>query len=147
MALHALSLPRPREAFEPLRTSMSKHLRTSSISRKTAGKALKKIPKVVYVDRQDTSRRLVDEDHEELVEYLRKMDKKGRVEFVHGKFGNLGLKDQVLSVLDADVRSSILLSSFLLYYSWVQHCKGDGKGGYLHAWESEGLGGRKRNCG
>ena len=104
MALHALSLPRPREAFEPLRASMAKHLKTSSTSRKTAGKALKKIPKVVYVDRQDTSRRLVDDDHEELVEYLRKMEKKGKVEFVHGKFGSLGLKDQVMSVLDADVR-------------------------------------------
>jgi hypothetical protein len=106
MALHALSLPRPREAFEPLRTSMSKYLKTSSISRKTAGKALKKIPKVVYVDRQDTSRRLKEDDHEELVEYLRKMEKKGKVEFVHGKFGSLGLRDQVKSVLDADVRYS-----------------------------------------
>lgn len=111
MALHALSLPRPREAFEPLRASMAKHLKTSSTSRKIEGKALKKIPKVVYVDRQDTSRRLKDDDHEELVEYLRKMEKKGRVEFVHGKFGSLGLRDQVMSVLDADVRCAFSLNS------------------------------------
>jgi hypothetical protein len=104
MALHALSLPRPREAFEPLRSSMSKFLKVSTGSRKIEGKALKKIPKIVYVDRQDTSRRLVDDDHEELVEYLKKMEKKGKIEFVHGKFGSLGLRDQVKSVLDADVR-------------------------------------------
>jgi hypothetical protein len=113
MALHALSLPRPREAFEPFRSSMSKFLKTSSTSRKNAGKALKKIPKIVYVDRQDTSRRLKDEDHEELVEYLRKMEKKGKVEFVHGKFGSLGLRDQVKSVLDADVRYPLISSSSL----------------------------------
>jgi hypothetical protein len=109
MALHALSLPRPREAFEPLRSSMSNFLKVSTASRKYAGKALKKIPKVVYVDRQDTSRRLRDDDHEELVEYLRKMEKKGKVEFVHGKFGSLGLRDQVKSVLDADVRAQLFL--------------------------------------
>ena len=113
MALHALSLPRPREAFEPLRASMSKYLKVSTASRKNAGKALKKIPKVVYVDRQDTSRRFKDDDHEELVEYLRKLEKKGKVEFVHGKFGSLGLKDQVKSVLDADVRYFSLVIQFI----------------------------------
>jgi hypothetical protein len=46
-------------------------LKTPTQSRKIAGKALKKIPKVVYIDRQDTSRKLVPKDHEELVGYLR----------------------------------------------------------------------------
>jgi hypothetical protein len=121
MALHALSLPRPREAFEPLRASMSKFLKVSTASRKIEGKALKKIPKVVYVDRQDTSRRLKDEDHEELVEYLKKMEKKGKVEFVHGKFGSLGLRDQVKSVLDADVRYSSSCHTFSCITPWFQY--------------------------
>jgi len=113
MALHALSLPRPREAFEPLRNSMSYFLNSPSPSREIAGKALKRIPKVVYIDRQDTSRHLVEKDHEALVGYLRGMEKKGKVEFVHGKFGSLGLKDQVLSVLDADVGFSRSLQLFI----------------------------------
>jgi len=133
MALHALSLPRPREAFEPLRSSMSKFLKTSSTSRKIEGKALKKIPKVVYVDRQDTSRRLVDDDHEDLVEYLRKMEKKGKVEFVHGRFGSLGLRDQVMSVLDADVRCFSSLNSFIS----IKYLPAEKMHGHNGEWEKE----------
>lgn len=117
MALHALSLPRPREAFEPLRTSMSKYLHSPTQSRKIAGKALKKIPKVVYIDRQDTSRRLVGGDHEALLKYLKGLEKGGKIKVFHGEFGKLGLKDQVESVLDADVRLLRILLLSLLHVS------------------------------
>jgi hypothetical protein len=104
MALHALSLSRLHSAFEPLRQSMSEHLHSPIKIRKTLGKALGKIPKIVYIDRQDTSRHLVPGDHEALVGYLRGMDGRGEVEFVHGRFGGMGLREQIESVLDADVR-------------------------------------------
>lgn len=127
MALHALSLPRPHSAFEPLRISMSKHLGSPIKSRKKLGKAIGKIPKIVYIDRQDTSRHLVNEDHEALVDTLRGMGKRGEVVFVHGRFGEMGLREQIETVLDADVRALLFFlfrvpCPFFSFYFYFCFC-------------------------
>jgi hypothetical protein len=109
MALHAFTLPRPHSVFEPLRKSMASHLHKSTPSRKEPGKALSKIPKIVYIDRQDTSRHLIQDDHDELLEFLRGMEREKRISFVHGEFGKMGLRQQVESVLDADVRYLVFI--------------------------------------
>jgi hypothetical protein len=109
MALHALSLQRPHSAFEPLRQSMSKYLHSPITSREVLGKAIGRIPKIVYIDRQDTSRHLVPGDQKALVGFMRGMESRGEVEFVHGRFGGMGLREQIESVLDADVRPLFFL--------------------------------------
>lgn len=109
MAIHALSLPHSLTAFEPLRHSMAKHLGhrfSSAPTRISPDKSVAGVPKVVYIDRQDTSRHIVPEDDEALVGFLRGMERDGRIRFLHGKFGEMSLEDQVKSVMDADVSSS-----------------------------------------
>jgi hypothetical protein len=86
---------------------MSNYLHSPITSREVLGKAIGRIPKIVYIDRQDTSRHLVPGGHEALVGYLRGMSRRGEVEFVHG------LREQIESVLDADVRPF----SFLFFSS------------------------------
>jgi hypothetical protein len=93
MALQALTLPRPKETFEPLRKSMSTYLHLPLVHRKVSGKSLFRIPKVVYIDRQDKSRHLVPEDHEALVHLLEGMERDRRIEFVHGRFGIMELEE------------------------------------------------------
>jgi hypothetical protein len=106
MAIHALSLPHSPNAFEPLRHSMAKHLGhrfSSAPIRSRPGKSLGSVPKVVYIDRQDTSRHIVREDHEGLLRVLGKMKGDGEIEFLHGEFGKMKHGEQVGSIMDADV--------------------------------------------
>lgn len=106
MAIHALSLSRSVNAFEPLRHSMAKHQGhrfSSAPTRSQPGKSLNQVPKVVYIDRQDTSRHLVPGDHERLLRVLEGMRGDGEIELLHGEFGKMELGEQVRAVMDADV--------------------------------------------
>jgi hypothetical protein len=79
------------------------HRFSSATTRPTPGKSLNKVPKVVYIDRQDTSRHLVPWDHEGLLSVLEGMRGDGEIEFLHGEFGKMELGEQVKAVMDADV--------------------------------------------
>lgn len=60
--------------------------------------------KIVYVDRQDTSRRLTDEGQENLLELLRALESEIEgVRMEHGLFGKIGVEQQIEAVSDADV--------------------------------------------
>lgn len=61
-------------------------------------------PKVVYVDRQTTDRRLHTADHEALVELLRDMERRGRIQFLHATLEEMTGVEQIKTVSDASVR-------------------------------------------
>lgn len=109
MAISALRLPRSATYFEPMRQAVARFLGQAAPDRPTFGKAVGTVPKVVYVDRQDNSRRLDDAAHAELLGLLRDMDARREIEFVHGVFGKKGLEveDQMRVMFDADVSSTL----------------------------------------
>lgn len=104
MAAHALTLGQS-SAFEPLRTGMAEHLKIHPRpTRSIFGESVGRLPKVVYVDRQDTSRHLVPDAHEYLMDLFEKMRDEGQVVFTHGLFGGgMTVEEQIESVIDADV--------------------------------------------
>lgn len=108
MAAHALTLGSPT-AFEPLRHQMAQHLKIyPTPTRSLIGKSVGKVPKVLYVDRQDTSRRLDPEAHQHLMELFEGMRDEGKVVFTHGVFGEgMTVEEQIQSVIAADVSPSI----------------------------------------
>lgn len=110
MAASALTMEgRSERAFQPLRRSMIQYLHPGSLlswSAKEEKDRSGSVPKVIYVDRQDTSRHLSSTGHRAILETLTNLHRAGRVDFQHGQFGRgemKEVKEQVLTVLDADV--------------------------------------------
>lgn len=104
MALGAFNLPHRPAFFEPVRQKLlsSLHLQ-SSLGRYQESKRSGEV-KIVYVDRQDTSRRLTDEGQENLLELLRALESEIEgVRMEHGLFGKIGVEQQIEAVSDADV--------------------------------------------
>jgi len=63
-----------------------------------------KKPVVIYLERQDSGRRLVAEDHAQLVEDLQKLDDEGLVEFQLVSFtSKIPFQDQVATISRADI--------------------------------------------
>ena len=95
MAVPILDRPLRPHFFAPARQRMLNHLgHTGTIA---------SIPKIVYIDRQSTDRRLVASDHENLLELLHKLDETGAVETSHVLLEKLSPKQQVLAVADLTV--------------------------------------------
>lgn len=112
MAVLALALPHPPTFFEPLRQRMAGYLDRLAPNRRQLGKAVASVPKVVYVNRQDNSRRLEAQAHADLLSLFKVMEARGQITFVHGIFGRrgYGVRDQMRVMLDADVRSFLRIS-------------------------------------
>lgn len=64
--------------MKPLRDNLKRFLvhQGCHFERKTAG-----VPVVTYIDRQRTTRRLVDEDHQALVHEMHTLQEQGKIEF------------------------------------------------------------------
>ena len=114
MALAALttdiSTVDPYHFWAEPRRNMIKHLGAKTqIFRPAQGKALKQdVIKIVYVNRQGTSRRLPDADHDYLVEHLKELEMRTRrnskkVVAQVLKFEDISVEEQIKAVLDADV--------------------------------------------
>jgi hypothetical protein len=109
MALQVFTQPHPTDFFDPVR---AKFLSSLSIPLKIRepkthiyrirSKSITPL-KVMYVDRQSTSRRLTDESHSSVVKILNRLKDEGKISWVHGKFNEMLIKEQVASTAAADV--------------------------------------------
>ena len=62
-----------------------------------------KCPKIVYIDRQSSSRRFSDETESALIGLFEDMEKEGYGKFEHVDLEKLGVVDQIGAVSDATV--------------------------------------------
>jgi hypothetical protein len=101
MALAVLTQPHPSNFFEPVR---SRFLTNLGIPVKTRDRtAMPRPAHVVYVDRQATNRRLTEDSHLAVVAVLDRLEAEGSITWVHGKFGEMPVHDQVEVTAAADV--------------------------------------------
>lgn len=99
MALAIVEADPPAGFFDPARNTL---LRNYHIGPPSKGE-----PSVVYIDRQDTSRRLPSETHEALLEILHQAEKDGRVRFRRVVLDDLTKHEQIEAVAYADVRRTL----------------------------------------
>ncbi|WVQ64977.1 uncharacterized protein L199_003147 [Kwoniella botswanensis] len=71
--------------------------------RAKVGKALDVIPKIVYLDRQETNRKLSDGDHTGLLGVLRNLEKDGKAEVGVPHLSEMGFRNQVKAIKSADI--------------------------------------------
>ncbi len=71
-------------------------------------------PVVTYVDRQGTSRRLIEESHNGLVEALKELEREGLCEVQIARMEKLGLREQIRLAARSAVSGSFF--SFERYY-------------------------------
>ncbi|KAK4688429.1 P-type Ca2+ transporter type 2C, partial [Tremellales sp. Uapishka_1] len=99
MALEAFSLPHLHDFFSGVRHALLHSFSTPFQTRLLPMTTLRRIPKVVYVDRQSSDRALAQADHEALVEVLNELN----VDFIHAKMEAMSFESQVEAVSDADI--------------------------------------------
>ena len=63
----------------------------------------KAVPEVLYIDRQNTERRLPNATHDALLEMMQEMSRGGRFEFKHVELEDLTPREQIEVVAYADV--------------------------------------------
>ncbi|OCF56474.1 hypothetical protein L486_05323 [Kwoniella mangroviensis CBS 10435] len=94
----------PPPFFAPYRQNLLQNLHLSvSTARGRVGKALNDVPKIVYFDRQETSRKLSDEDNDGILGVLRDLEKDGKAHVGVPHLSEMGFKNQVKAVKDADI--------------------------------------------
>ncbi|WVQ64967.1 uncharacterized protein L199_003137 [Kwoniella botswanensis] len=104
MAASIFSRPHPPFFFTPIREAFLSHLSIPlPPNRLDPQRALKGLPKIVYVDRQNTDRKLSPEGHRELSVVLGEIESIGKATVGHKKLGKLGGKEKVEAVHDADI--------------------------------------------
>lgn len=108
MALGAFHLPHRPAFFEPVRQRLLSSLRIPHSGpadvRGTAAREEEGVVRIIYIDRQDTDRRLSDEGQGVLMDVLKGLgEDDGAVEWRHGLFGQIGVKEQLREVSDVDV--------------------------------------------
>jgi hypothetical protein len=132
MALSALSTEittiDPFEFWSGPRRNMIEHLgKQIPTFRSAKGKSLKDdLIKIVYVNRQGTSRKLSDNDHDHLVKLLTRlemdtMEHEKRIVAQILKFEDIDVSDQIRAVLDADVSCEVEI-----------HCSVEKNDGLIH---------------
>ena len=89
------------------------------------GAALAEVPKIVYVDRQASSRKLWDNDQEDLLIVLKEVEMKKKARVEHVKWEELTPEDQIRVMFDADVSKSNPISCGQLYGGRLSHQLGD----------------------
>jgi hypothetical protein len=82
---------------------MMSYVAAPFFERALPGARLGPVPKVVYIDRQASKRRLRHEDHLGLMDTLLSLRDSGRIAFKHAKLEDLSHAEQVTMVSDADV--------------------------------------------
>ncbi|WWC87940.1 uncharacterized protein L201_002840 [Kwoniella dendrophila CBS 6074] len=100
-----LSKP-PPPFFSPYRESLLSNLDLLSILKPTRyhlGKPLKSIPKIVYLDRQESTRKLSVEDNQGLLDVFENLTKHGKAIYENPHLPELSFKQQVEVVKDADI--------------------------------------------
>lgn len=63
-------------------------------------------PKIVYIDRQDTKRRMPDELHAEFLDMMRDMETEGYGQFEHISLEDISPLQQLREVADASVSTT-----------------------------------------
>nr|XP_019050433.1 hypothetical protein I302_00865 [Kwoniella bestiolae CBS 10118]OCF29363.1 hypothetical protein I302_00865 [Kwoniella bestiolae CBS 10118] len=106
MALPIFSeLPAPPPPFfTPYREALLHNLGLAiPPTRQQYGKSLNKIPKIVYLDRQDTNRKLTEGDHKGLLDVLKGLEKERKAVVGVPHLAEMDCRYQVKAVKDADV--------------------------------------------
>ncbi|WRT65752.1 uncharacterized protein IL334_002700 [Kwoniella shivajii] len=104
MAASIFSRPHPPFFFTPVRLALLSHLEIPlPPNRIDPQRALGRLPKIVYVDRQNTDRKLSKQGHQELSVVLGEMEALGKAVVGHKKMGKLNGREKVESVHDADI--------------------------------------------
>ncbi|WVR06959.1 hypothetical protein IAU60_003995 [Kwoniella sp. DSM 27419] len=100
MTADLLYLDAPKGWMNPLRTSIKKLVKTKgcSVYRKNPD-----VPVVLYINRQLTGRRLLEEDAERLNEEMHKLDQEGVIEFIDAQMETYSRVDQFCLALKADI--------------------------------------------
>ncbi|WWC60350.1 uncharacterized protein I303_102921 [Kwoniella dejecticola CBS 10117] len=89
--------------FSGYRDQFLDYMEIRPLQRGKAGMAVYEIPKIVYVDRQASSRRLVPEAHRDLLLILRDLERAGLARTVVGKLEEMSYEDQIKLFASADI--------------------------------------------
>jgi hypothetical protein len=116
MALPMFEQPLTPHFFAQARQKLLAHFSISSYA-PPLQPGEKRIPKVIYIDRQNSDRKLKDEDHEGLEELLRDMHKMGVLDFDDVVLEDHSKGEQVEKVAGADVGRPRLLAFDARYLS------------------------------
>nr|ODN89283.1 hypothetical protein L204_06220 [Cryptococcus depauperatus CBS 7855] len=104
MAATVLSLPRPPFFFIPSRISLLSHLHIPiPPTRPGPVKIWNKVPKIVYVDRQGTNRRMTEDSHAGVAVVLGELEASGIAIVEHKKMERLDRAQQIEAVSTADI--------------------------------------------
>ncbi|WRT65744.1 uncharacterized protein IL334_002692 [Kwoniella shivajii] len=105
MALPIFSLlpSHPPAFFKPYRDNLLSSLNLKPESRVQPNKALKVIPKIIFVERQETNRRLDKVAYEGLLQVLEQFQSEEKAIIALPHLPELSFKEQVDSVKDADI--------------------------------------------
>nr|XP_019050432.1 hypothetical protein I302_00864 [Kwoniella bestiolae CBS 10118]OCF29362.1 hypothetical protein I302_00864 [Kwoniella bestiolae CBS 10118] len=89
--------------FSPYRDRFLGYMNIQSLHRHKTGTALHEIPKIVYVDRQSSSRRLLNGTHDDLLDVLDGLDHRGKAKIQVGRLEEMSYGDQIRLFADADI--------------------------------------------
>ncbi|WVR03762.1 hypothetical protein IAU60_000757 [Kwoniella sp. DSM 27419] len=104
MQAAVLVRPHPPFFFTPTRLALFSHLSIEAPpARMEPQRSLRTMPKIVYVDRQNTDRKLSPQAHAELAVALGEMEALGKATVGHKKMSRLSLREQIEAVADADI--------------------------------------------
>jgi hypothetical protein len=103
MALAVSTFPCSPDFWTPTRQAMLDYVGAPVLNRPRIGASLSPLPKIVYVDRQTSRRRLSDDDHRDLMTALLTFRDTGKITFRHAKLEEMSHEEQVGMVADADV--------------------------------------------
>nr|XP_031858488.1 uncharacterized protein CI109_006133 [Kwoniella shandongensis]KAA5525560.1 hypothetical protein CI109_006133 [Kwoniella shandongensis] len=104
MAASVFSLPHPPFFFTPARLSLLNNYDVAPPPHRLGpSKSLYNIPKILYVDRQGTERKLSGEAHAGLAVVLGELESMGRARVVHKKMEKISHEEQIRNVADVDI--------------------------------------------
>ncbi|WVQ78812.1 hypothetical protein IAT38_000903 [Cryptococcus sp. DSM 104549] len=104
MSASIFALPHPPFFFNPARSALLRNLSIPEApTRRDPSRSLRRVPKIVYVDRQESERRLSEEAHAALAVVLAEMEARGKARVGHKKMDVLSHAEQVKAVSDADI--------------------------------------------
>ena len=103
--LSALQLPFSHNFLDNTRNALfeSIGIDTSLTVRPAYGKPIRRIPKIVFVNRQSSDRKLDTETHKALLGVLKKMDDDEKARVFHVRWEEMSRRSQMEMVSDADV--------------------------------------------
>lgn len=103
MAMDVLTRPHSPDFFEPVRKKyLAKKFIPIRIRNPSTSPQVGPV-RVLYIDRQDTTRQFDQPSQMGLLKVLNELQAEGKIIWVHGKFGQMKVHDQIKASAEADV--------------------------------------------